>query len=98
MLAHTSVYMKSAFSTAFLGSFICSMTAPDSSAISFTRLKISSFTSYPLGTAREQSRSEEHTSELQSRGHIVCRLLLEKKNLSKRCLYSFFGRWECLCV
>src|SRR5437870_10351035 len=24
-------------------------------------------------------RSEEHTSELQSRGHLVCRLLLEKK-------------------
>src|SRR5690625_5297342 len=29
------------------------------------------------------SRSEEHTSELQSRGHLVCRLLLEKKNISK---------------
>src|SRR5690625_6478051 len=27
-----------------------------------------------------QKRSEEHTSELQSRGHLVCRLLLEKKN------------------
>src|SRR5690625_6210394 len=26
-------------------------------------------------------RSEEHTSELQSRGHLVCRLLLVKKNL-----------------
>src|SRR5207253_11013264 len=26
-----------------------------------------------------QRRSEEHTSELQSRGHLVCRLLLEKK-------------------
>src|SRR5690625_5556219 len=26
-----------------------------------------------------QIRSEEHTSELQSRGHLVCRLLLEKK-------------------
>src|SRR5207253_4077398 len=25
------------------------------------------------------TRSEEHTSELQSRGHLVCRLLLEKK-------------------
>src|SRR5690625_6977989 len=25
-------------------------------------------------------RSEEHTSELQSRGHLVCRLLLEKKH------------------
>src|SRR5690625_6649467 len=27
----------------------------------------------------ERGRSEEHTSELQSRGHLVCRLLLEKK-------------------
>src|SRR5439155_23190456 len=36
------------------------------------------------GTADEcqahAARSEEHTSELQSRGHLVCRLLLEKKN------------------
>src|SRR5690625_7043532 len=29
-------------------------------------------------------RSEEHTSELQSRGHLVCRLLLEKKKKSKK--------------
>src|SRR5690625_7098833 len=29
-------------------------------------------------------RSEEHTSELQSRGHLVCRLLLEKKNHNTR--------------
>src|SRR5439155_24688975 len=28
-----------------------------------------------------QERSEEHTSELQSRGHLVCRLLLEKKKI-----------------
>src|SRR5437870_12838891 len=27
----------------------------------------------------DHRRSEEHTSELQSRGHLVCRLLLEKK-------------------
>src|SRR5690625_6318406 len=27
----------------------------------------------------QDQRSEEHTSELQSRGHLVCRLLLEKK-------------------
>src|SRR5690625_6440911 len=27
-----------------------------------------------------EPRSEEHTTELQSRGHLVCRLLLEKKN------------------
>src|SRR5256884_4930074 len=31
-------------------------------------------------------RSEEHTSELQSRLHLVCRLLLEKKNKNRRTL------------
>src|SRR5690625_6293183 len=31
------------------------------------------------GSFGGESRSEEHTSELQSRGHLVCRLLLEKK-------------------
>src|SRR5207253_11477445 len=30
-----------------------------------------------------EGRSEEHTSELQSRGHLVCRLLLEKKKQQK---------------
>src|SRR5439155_19159463 len=33
----------------------------------------------PPGAPFASSRSEEHTSELQSRGHLVCRLLLEKK-------------------
>src|SRR5207253_9951239 len=32
----------------------------------------------------KNARSEEHTSELQSRGHLVCRLLLEKKKKKKR--------------
>src|SRR5690625_5465921 len=32
-----------------------------------------------LGAGTGNWRSEEHTSELQSRGHLVCRLLLEKK-------------------
>src|SRR5438445_5326337 len=32
---------------------------------------------------RRLDRSEEHTSELQSRQYLVCRLLLEKKNKSK---------------
>src|SRR5215510_1408664 len=35
-------------------------------------------TDVPLADLSE-ARSEEHTSELQSRGHLVCRLLLEKK-------------------
>src|SRR5439155_20725330 len=33
---------------------------------------------------RRGPRSEEHTSELQSRGHLVCRLLLEKKKKAQR--------------
>src|SRR5690625_5808990 len=38
-------------------------------------------------------RSEEHTSELQSRGHLVCRLLLEKKNRRCRVLSDATLRW-----
>src|SRR5438309_3090040 len=34
------------------------------------------------GAAADGFRSEEHTSELQSQFHLVCRLLLEKKNTS----------------
>src|SRR5439155_23466063 len=37
---------------------------------------------------RPCGRSEEHTSELQSRGHLVCRLLLEKKKKKMRQRYS----------
>src|SRR2546429_3764173 len=39
---------------------------------------------------REYARSEEHTSELQSRLHLVCRLLLEKKKTTQlsEILYS----------
>src|SRR2546422_2384082 len=37
---------------------------------------------------RERSRSEEHTSELQSRLHLVCRLLLEKKKTTRHKTYA----------
>src|SRR6266550_6817065 len=47
--------------------------------------------------ARRRARSEEHTSELQSRLHLVCRLLLEKKKntpttssiLTKNTIYTY---------
>src|SRR5439155_6356905 len=37
-------------------------------------------------------RSEEHTSELQSRGHLVCRLLLEKKKIGLKAINVHIGR------
>src|SRR5690625_7120962 len=43
-------------------------------AVEVSLMKLSLFK-----TAKSYIRSEEHTSELQSRGHLVCRLLLEKK-------------------
>src|SRR3989442_2029686 len=36
-------------------------------------------------------RSEEHTSELQSRPHLVCRLLLEKKKKTRSTYYSMYS-------
>src|SRR5947209_11770627 len=36
------------------------------------------------GESNARGRSEEHTSELQSRQYLVCRLLLEKKNRRER--------------
>src|SRR2546429_5860846 len=38
-----------------------------------------SVSSAPVSASHAMGRSEEHTSELQSRLHLVCRLLLEKK-------------------
>src|SRR5437870_8370460 len=50
---------------------------------------------------RSRQRSEEHTSELQSRGHLVCRLLLEKKNsaisLTGPTAVCFSASWSPAC-
>src|SRR5689334_24858317 len=40
------------------------------------------------GRVVKEWRSEEHTSELQSQFHLVCRLLLEKKNFTFPCTTS----------
>src|SRR2546430_4037365 len=60
--------------------------------------------SKPVGSRRRQearcflggSRSEEHTSELQSQSNLVCRLLLEKKNRRcVRCTHREIDRGAC---
>src|SRR2546429_7361277 len=49
--------------------------------------------------SHRRPRSEEHTSELQSRLHLVCRLLLEKKTRSNRSRSSSrpSSSWSCCC-
>src|SRR5436305_4993168 len=64
----------------------------------------------PLGASRDRlcghpqerrrdlwqfARSEEHTSELQSRPHLVCRLLLEKKKITSSTSSSPFNLKAC---
>src|SRR5690349_21909821 len=46
----------------------------------FNNIPLVSLFSYTI----EKKRSEEHTSELQSRRDLVCRLLLEKKKIKKK--------------
>src|SRR5690606_41811773 len=56
-----------------------------SSSVAGRRLRISPATGSPVRRESPRSpcstRSEEHTSELQSRENLVCRLLLEKKKI-----------------
>src|SRR3712207_7298727 len=52
--------------------------------------------SQPLPVAeRVRARSEEHTSELQSRQYLVCRLLLEKKNRQPHRHTSYLSFLSC---
>src|SRR3712207_7650233 len=53
-------------------------------------LKLCSKPGYSLGGVdRGHARSEEHTSELQSRQYLVCRLLLEKKKNTRPFSHQF---------
>src|SRR5206468_4584573 len=45
---------------------------------------LSTLVTMPIAAALLNRRSEEHTSELQSRSDLVCRLLLEKKKYTKQ--------------
>src|SRR3989442_10274415 len=47
---------------------------------------------------RYEKRSEEHTSELQSRPHLVCRLLLEKKNNGAGVVFALRSSGTAVCA
>src|SRR5690606_39692239 len=54
----------------------------------FTTINSNKGTDLPAFLIYKNNRSEEHTSELQSRENLVCRLLLEKKKNKKKLKYT----------
>src|SRR5437868_14519775 len=72
---------------------IYTLSLHDALPISFLQPKTLDGVVYQLsrGARRDSWRSEEHTSELQSRFDLVCRLLLEKKKKKKK-LYNTFKK------
>src|SRR5205809_4823708 len=67
--------------------------APESHSLSWENLSSFKRTLRRRSTAfrmKEERRSEEHTSELQSRLHLVCRLLLEKKKKKNHIFATYY--------
>src|SRR3712207_7585930 len=60
-----------------IGSF--GSVGPVADAVDLAVVALSGLAAQDRGHERDDGRSEEHTSELQSRQYLVCRLLLEKK-------------------
>src|SRR5690348_5988084 len=58
----------------------CSSLSPTCAAMCVCHSRAPAMMPWPISN-RKKRRSEEHTSELQSPVHLVCRLLLEKKNV-----------------
>src|SRR2546429_3721406 len=55
--------------------------APTDHVLGVREIRLSAGAEFVVAVCGEIMRSEEHTSELQSRLHLVCRLLLEKKKI-----------------
>src|SRR5437870_10306065 len=71
--------------TKFLLPLVANRSLPVRRSSNGVLLQIDDGPGYTLAlVTSEIKRSEEHTSELQSRGHLVCRLLLEKKKNKKK--------------
>src|SRR2546427_7526011 len=77
------------YTTLFRSSFLSSSPATVRSARTGAVKEASAGLVRPAGAA-EDTRSEEHTSELQSQSNLVCRLLLEKKKKKNNINESYY--------
>src|SRR5258707_11487533 len=81
---HRNTLVRSARSPARSWSHRLREAAAGSTNFLPTRTQMRKASPSASGAAYDKKRSEEHTSELQSRQYLVCRLLLEKKKRNKR--------------
>src|SRR2546422_3769994 len=88
LFPYTTLFRSS--SGAGLSPLTTTDTVPDSSRTLERPASAPSATVEDSPMATRVARSEEHTSELQSRLHLVCRLLLEKKKRSNVRYYSHY--------
>src|SRR3712207_8279953 len=82
MLAHTPMEKPSSTGSPIFCSYSTSSPSETSALAGFRKRPPSGMFTPLTSLTSETMRSEEHTSELQSRQYIVCRLLLEKKKHS----------------
>src|SRR3712207_7174471 len=90
LFPYTTLFRSYTDETALIGSEALSVMIPPAWD-EFAELALSRVTAAgaEYGDVRIQHRSEEHTSELQSRQYLVCRLLLEKKKLLLNLLHVY---------
>src|SRR3989449_3234669 len=88
LFPYTTLFRSSPVTTATFsvgGTYVLALTANDGQFnVSDTATVTVSSTATNSALRFDGVRSEEHTSELQSRLHLVCRLLLEKKKKKQR--------------
>src|SRR5438093_13564108 len=82
--SHTRHHFNSFFFNDTATTEIYTLSLHDALPISSSLMPAAGLLAAPAHRPRIWRRSEEHTSELQSLTNLVCRLLLEKKNLKKK--------------
>src|SRR5260221_4358994 len=85
-----SMTLRRLLSASLPPSWVTSILVPDGSVLLMSSITSRTLfaTDTVLASRERVTRSEEHTSELQSHSDLVCRLLLEKKNKIERYPYD----------
>src|SRR5689334_24327660 len=81
LFPYTTLFRSARVTWCWSATTVTPRVSPRAHASTAAQTKFKHRLGFPIQPSSER-RSEEHTSELQSQFHLVCRLLLEKKNRS----------------